>query len=415
MHSKRVLFIIPKGRQYSDIEKLANKIDTHVDILNDEKSGYNALKKGGYDLVISSMFAGTLNGYDLVSRLKRDKINCGVILIMGDSKEKIKKELTERGVFSFVKKSQGETEIPKLIKSYFKELTTLEDATVRSLEKQLFSLQDKVFELEQVLLQKAEELMFLKVKSKEIAKENKKTKALLDEKKKYLINSERMISIGQMTASIVHEINNPLTVITSLGALISLESKDNEKLSKYNNMLSENLERLKKLTYGILSFSSPKRGEKVEDLNINAVIFDMMSFYEYEIKRRDVILNQDFAEDLPCMRIPVIKLQQVLLNILKNALFAVKKGTGVITIGTSTVDGYVLVKITDNGKGISEDKVENIFEPFFTTKKKKDGTGLGLYICKEILEMFNGDIKAESSVGEGTTVTFRLPAVNKKN
>lgn len=414
MQNKRVLFIVPKGERYASITKLAKEIAPKADIKNDEASGYKALKTGDYDLVITSMFAGKLNGYELVSRIKRDKLDCGVILLMGDSKDKIKRDLVGKGVYSFVKTQSCGRELVNLIHSYFTKDELCYPSSEGELRKEIFELESKVFTLEQELLSKAEEVKCLNDKEEKLLSDCKDTQRRLDKKRKYLIDSERMISVGQVTASIVHEINNPLTVITSLSGLMLIECKDNERISKYNTTLSENLDRLNNLTTSVLAFANPRNSEIAEDVMVNLAILDLLTFYGYEIKRNDLVLEKNFGSGLPKVSIPKVKLQQVVLNILKNAIFAVDKGSGVISITTSSDDKYVTVQTKDNGKGIKKDNLLEVFEPFFTTKSRIDGTGMGLYICKEIIESFNGDISVKSTLDKGTEVTFRLPAIKDK-
>ena len=102
----------------------------------------------------------------------------------------------------------------------------------------------------------------------------------------------------------------------------------------------------------------------------------------------------------------------MILNILKNALFAVEKEHGIITIKTSIKDDFVIIDIKDNGKGIPKNELDDIFKPFFTTKSKKDGSGLGLFICKDIIEKYNGTIKVKSVLDKGTTITITLPVLD---
>jgi C4-dicarboxylate-specific signal transduction histidine kinase len=413
MENRKVLFIIPENKHDDSLRELAAKINAPIDIEYDEITGYNMLKKGGYDLVISCMFSGKLNGYELVSRIKRDKIKCGIILLMKDSKDKIKKELLEKGALLFIKKAENEDEINKQIEDYFKKKNVLHITKQSSLEHKGFELKRKIFKLEQKLLEKSEELDCIKKKSEEIDKEFKETKKRLSNKRKYLINYERMISVGQMTASIVHEINNPVTVITTLASAIAMESKDNPKITRYNKTLAENIDKLRNFTCSILSFANPNMVDKMDSISVDEEINEVLTIYGYEIKRSEITLKKKFDPTLPYIKIPRIKLQQVVLNILKNALFAVEKEHGIITIKTSIKDDFVTIDIKDNGKGIPKNELDDIFKPFFTTKSKKDGSGLGLFICKDIIEKYNGTINVKSVLDKGTTITIKLPVAEK--
>jgi C4-dicarboxylate-specific signal transduction histidine kinase/translation initiation factor 1 (eIF-1/SUI1) len=404
MSKNKVLFLTPNNKKFHSLKKVSNKTGIPIDVEKDVKSGYEMLKKGKYNLVISNLFAKKLNGYDLISKIKKDNINCGVILIIGDEKEKIKEELAKKGVFSFVKRVDSDIEISNQINNYFKKQSVSELGSKSSLE-------EAEFDIKQNILKKTKALDYLNDKLKDINKEIDQTKECLKKSKEYLTNSERQISIGQMTASIVHEINNPLTAIVSLVSAICLKCKDEHNVEKYNELLIDNFDKLKSLIGNILSFASPKTGRKKEDVNVNDAIEDILSFYTYEINKNGITLKKKFSDDLPYVNIPKISIQQIALNVLKNAVFAVKSEKGTITIKTSMEDVFVVVEIKDNGNGIPKSEIEDIFKPFFSTKPKNEGAGLGLFICKEILKKYNGDIEVKSALNRGTRVIIKLPVL----
>jgi signal transduction histidine kinase len=412
MADKKILFIIPKNKKFDSLKELAKSIDVPVEVKNDELKGYECLKKGNYDLVISSMFAGKLNGYELVSKLKKDKINCGVILIMGDTKEKIRKELKNNGVFSFVKKAECADELSQQINNFFRKKKSLPPDDKAVLERKKFALENTIFELEQKLVEKTNELKYIKEKSEEIYDEFQVTKERLKKKKKYIISSERMISLGQMTASIIHEINNPLTVITSIAGLLSMECKS-EKVAKYNDTLSTHIDNLRHYIHTVISFANPTKNAKYESIDANIAIEDLLVFYGYELKKKEISLVTKFSPNLPKINIPKVKLQQIILNILKNASYAAKKSDPSITVTTKAIKGHVAIKIKDNGMGIKKAELEEIFKPFFTTKGREEGSGLGLYICNDIIKSYGGTIEIDSAYKKGTTVTIKLPVPQK--
>lgn len=408
MNNGKVLYINSRNRAVDSLIMVAEMKGIPIDVERDETSGYELLKSGEYDLVIANLFAKSLNGYELVSRMKKDNINCGVILILENELEKHEDDLLGKGVFSFVKRSSSEIELLNHIYEFF----NMKSGSESMSEKTLTSVD---FQIEQEIIKKTKELKALNIKVEHLSKELEETRDRLHKKRKYLVNSERMISIGQMSASIVHEINNPLTAIVSLVCAISLESQDNKKVVKYNDMLSQNIERLRGLTQSILLFANPTRGETIECVDTNEAIDDLLAFYGYELRKKDIKFEKICANGLPYIDIPKIKTQQVILNILKNAIHAVKYESGTISIRTyKKDDDFVAVDVADNGYGISKEQLKDVFKPFFSTKNEKDGSGLGLFICKEILEQYNATISVQSALGRGTTVTINLP-IRKSN
>ncbi|MFC1855798.1 ATP-binding protein [Thermodesulfobacteriota bacterium] len=414
MQNKKVLFIIPKSKGYDSVKKLAGKIDAPIDIENDASIAYDMLKSGCYALVVSTMFSNKINGYELLTRLKEDKINCGVILIMGGRREKVKQELVDAGVFSFVKKVEDETEISEQIKDFFKKSPDLKKFKAYELEPKSFEYENRICELEQELLENKTHLKCLENELQAANKRNEAAKKQLTRKRNFLINHERMISMGQMIASIIHEMNNPLTVVTSLASAISLESKNNKIIAKYNTMLEANIDKLRKFTSSILSYANPVRAESAISLQVNIAIDDLLDFYEFEIKKHDVALEKDYEDNIPSVMIPRVRFQQVILNLLKNAIYATKEKKGNILIKTYKKGDNVFINVKDNGFGIDKKDFDSIFEPFYSTKSDKDGTGLGLSICKDIVEDYDGTISAKSSAKAGTTITIKFPAMSAK-
>jgi signal transduction histidine kinase len=130
---------------------------------------------------------------------------------------------------------------------------------------------------------------------------------------------------------------------------------------------------------------------------------------EHHLTRfKNVEIAVEKEPDLPLVQVDRIHVQQTVVNILMNAAQAMPGG-GKILIKTGRGDQYVFISITDTGVGIKEEDLEKIFEPFFTTKEKEQGTGLGLSLCKRLIEANAGKIEVESTVGEGTTFTIMIP------
>jgi two-component system NtrC family sensor kinase len=224
-----------------------------------------------------------------------------------------------------------------------------------------------------------------------------------------------MEAIGRLAAGVAHEINNPLAVINEKAGLIKdiLELSKNveenkEKFITLLNGIFENVNRSRTITHRLLGFS--RRLEVTyELLNLNAVVKEVMEFLEKEILFRNIRLELKLKDELPKIVSDKGQLQQVLLNIINNAVDAVEKG-GLIEISTDIKDeNTVSVSVRDNGHGIPKEILGHIFEPFFTTKEKGKGTGLGLSISYGIVQKLGGTILVQSEVNKGTTFAVELP------
>ncbi len=274
----------------------------------------------------------------------------------------------------------------------------------------------------------------------------------LKEAESQLVESEKMASLGQLTAGIAHEINNPINFVTSnvkplnRDVLILLEAVDEmEKISLDSNSPEDKKKRIEaykadidfdylkeeidQLLSGIGEGAS-RTAEIVKGLRI----FSRLD--EDDLKKADIneglestliITNNLFGAHIAIKKnyanLPMIecypgKLNQVFLNIISNAVFAIKKhfgekDGGVFTITTSNDDEHVYVSLADNGSGMDENTKKRLFEPFFTTKEVGEGTGLGMSIAYNTIIKHNGQISVNSEVGKGTEFIIKLPLIHK--
>ncbi len=236
----------------------------------------------------------------------------------------------------------------------------------------------------------------------------------LHEKQEQLVEAEKLASLGRIAAGVAHEINNPLAIVNEKAGLMQdiLEmSEDFPNKEKFLNLISGivgSVNRCRAITHNLLGFSR-KMDVIVEPIDLNESIKEVIGFLEKEASVKNVNIQTDFADGIPKVDSDKGQLEQVFLNIIKNAIDAVKEG-GLIVISTSMKDeDTARVSIRDNGPGIPKDKMKQIFEPFFTTKGREKGTGLGLFVSYGIMKKLGGSIIVESEVGKGTTFIVEVP------
>jgi two-component system NtrC family sensor kinase len=168
------------------------------------------------------------------------------------------------------------------------------------------------------------------------------------------------------------------------------------------------VERCGAVTKQLLGFAR-QTDVRMSEFPVRKIIGDVLSFLEKEASYRNITLNLDVPDSLPALVSDRGKLQQIFLNLINNAFQAVNDG-GRIDIAAKVVDAeHVVVSVSDNGCGISEENRQKIFDPFFSTKKRSGGTGLGLSISHGLVQRLGGQIAVESELGKGTTFTVTLP------
>lgn len=230
--------------------------------------------------------------------------------------------------------------------------------------------------------------------------------------KKEIMKSERLAMVGQLAAGVAHEINNPLGSILIYSHLLieDLEKEDPRRgnIEKIVNQAT----RCKKIVKGLLDFSRQTEPEmKLSD--INTIVKEVLSLVERQVMFHNIKVIKKLSPDLPTILLDKNQIQQVLMNIILNAVEAMD-GQGKLTIETFSDEEYVKTKFTDTGCGISEENMKKLFQPFFTTKETGHGTGLGLSISYGIIRKHNGKINVSSKIGKGSTFTVVLP-VREKN
>jgi signal transduction histidine kinase len=225
--------------------------------------------------------------------------------------------------------------------------------------------------------------------------------------------TNKMASIGRLAAGVAHEINNPLAIINEKAGLLkdfaTLKPDFNykEKVLKGVDSILNSVERCSVITHRLLGFA--KRMDIItEVIDLELLLKDVIGFLERDASLHNIDININIDEDLPSIHSDRGQLQQVFLNILTNAYYAVKQGGKINIYATKLNEDELDISITDTGVGIAKENLEHIFEPFYTTKGKY-GTGLGLSITYGIIQKLGGSIRVKSKLGEGTRFSVHLP------
>jgi signal transduction histidine kinase/ActR/RegA family two-component response regulator len=226
----------------------------------------------------------------------------------------------------------------------------------------------------------------------------------------------KLALLGDLAAGIAHEINNPLSIMVEEAGWIEdlLEEEDLrgsrnvEELKRALSQIKTQGTRCKEIIQNLLSFGR-KTSIKVQEVRLNDLIREVVRTYDKRVQSANVKVETHLAESLPACRLSPSEMQQVLANLINNAIDALGPEGGRIDIVTRVDGRDVVIDVADNGQGIPPDLLDRIFDPFFTTKPVGKGTGLGLSICYGLVEKAGGEVGVESEVGKGTTFHIRIP------
>jgi PAS domain S-box-containing protein len=222
-----------------------------------------------------------------------------------------------------------------------------------------------------------------------------------------LLEQEKLTSVGKLAAGVAHEINNPLTAVLTNSMLLLEELKvDDPKYEDLKGIADETL-RCREIVRGLLEFARQEAPAKAES-DLNRIVAGVVGLVRKQFSFRNITIEHNLDENLPVVRLDRDQVQQVIVNILMNAMEAIDRD-GEIRVETSYDERRrtIQLKIKDTGCGVPEDTRLKLFDPFFTTKDT--GTGLGLSISHGIIQRHGGSISFESQVNRGTTFTIALP------
>ncbi len=232
-----------------------------------------------------------------------------------------------------------------------------------------------------------------------------------------LVQSEKMAALGQLAATLSHELRNPLAGLKGASQLLNRKTDPSDERSQYVRLIMDEVNRLARIAEDLIHFARPKQ-LRYENVDLNAIIDDAIMLVGQDIAGQRIAVHKRMSK-LPRLAVDADKMKQVVINIILNALDAMPEGGDLfVSSGVSRADtdgrDYAVFQFRDTGGGIPEEELQRVFEPFYTTKPT--GVGLGLAVCKNIVEEHGGLVSIHtnrSAEPHGTTVIVELPVGNK--
>lgn len=275
-----------------------------------------------------------------------------------------------------------------------------------------YALEMHNIQLTEELRSKNDELMDLNKHLEEMVAE--RTSRLMEAQKK-LIYSEKLATIGMLSAGVAHEVKNPLAIIVQGSEILENALKDRESLQQIVTEIKKAALRGDRIVRGLMDFAR-QTPAKLEDADIRDIVETALNVVEHQFSLKGISIKREYPCDAVRLMLDKQQIEQVFLNLLLNAADAMPDG-GTINIVIDTYRAedeirWLRISFTDSGKGVPPGELKRIFDPFYTTKQKSGGTGLGLSVSLGIIENHGGSIQAESTEGKGTCFIINLPCQN---
>jgi signal transduction histidine kinase len=229
-------------------------------------------------------------------------------------------------------------------------------------------------------------------------------------------HQEKMAAVGSLASAIGHEVSNPIAAISGVAQFIADESSadrrpESRKINEFATQILKQTERIAHIMRQLTTLTSPRSPEP-ELLDLNALVRSTAGFIRYDKRFRGIEFEEALEHDLPAVTAVADHVTQVLVNLLINAADAFDPNEAAarrIAISTRVADGQIVLSVADNGRGMTPEVLARAFDESFTTKPAGQGRGIGLFVCKSLVEKGGGRIDLESAPGVGTTATVRLP------
>lgn len=338
------------------------------------QEGLSFIKEQKVDLVMTDIHMPDMTGIDLLRQVKQLDPTLEVVMVTGYANLDTAKAALRLGALEYINKPFDYGHIREIVREGVEKHRRAQE-TIRNIEN---------------LRQEKEGL------------------------ERELMISERLVNAGQLTTGVIHEMNNPLTIIQGYVEILmkklkngGLSQKESEEYNEYLGTVEKQVQQCRDIAVGFLSFV---REQKVEThpLQLNLMLEELAALFKMQEMARKVKITVHGDPNLPEIPLSVALVRQVLVNLMVNAIHAMPQG-GSLDLRTEDKPECVEVRISDTGTGISPENLKKMFQVLFTTKEGGKGSGLGLAISKKIVEKHGGTISVASELGKGTIFTLQFP------
>ena len=357
-----------------------------VQTVDNATDSYEIIEREQPALVLLDYMMPRVNGLDALKEIRARFPDTYVIMFTGKGSEEVAVELMKAGASDYILKPFSNVKLVDRIESVLRvraiEMRNRE--LVQEQKKLLDEIERWNRELEQRVAQKTAEL---------------------EQAHHEILLTEKLASLGHLSAGMAHEIRNPLNSISLFAQVLTSGLKNDPEMKTYSEKIVTEVERIDAILIKLLS-TSKRANYQLRSIHLNEVVEASLQPFLVQIAAQNVVLNKTLEENIPSILADTDELGQVFSNLFANALFEMQEG-GTLSVTLECDDNEALVTVSDTGSGIPEEHMNKIFDPFFTTKDR--GTGFGLSVVLRIVKTYAGRIHVESEPGQGTTFQIWLP------
>jgi len=423
---KTILVVEDSPTQAEIVRRILSREGYEILLAKNGMEGLEAAQKHRPDLVVGDIDMPFMDGYRMCYEIKTDdnlqEIPVLLLTKLGDS-EDILRGLASRADWYLTKPFNKEyfvRKIKDLLQSNGKSSRALPSSFTQKFQLPsnqaefqriltiLLSTYENAFHINQDLILTQKQLELL---NKNLDDKVTERTAQLEKAQKQLIASEKLAGIGTLSASICHEIKNPLNIISIHVQLLLRKFESEPEMFDPLTKIQVEMRRIEKILNQLMSFVRTAEPDP-RFLAINHELEETLGLMRKDLISSNIEIENNFCPDLPKVLADPDELRQVFFNLLINARYSMKNG-GRLTVTTERVTKNqqysARISLSDTGCGIGPEHLAKIFQPFFTTKPEGEGTGMGLYVCKNIIEKYGGSLIVQSGEAKGTTFIIDLP------
>jgi signal transduction histidine kinase len=357
-----------------------------VSVVDNAPDSYELIEREKPALVLLDYMMPKVNGLDAMKEIHARFPETYVIMFTGKGSEEVAVELMKAGASDYILKPFSNAKLVERIENVLH---------IRSIE-----LRNRKLVREQETLREEIERWNRELEERV---EHKTTE--LERAHHEILLTEKLASLGHLSAGMAHEIRNPLNSISLFAQVIHAGLDNDQEMQTYANKIVNEVERIDDILVKLLS-TSKRSSFQLRTIHIDDVIENSLQPFLEQIRAQGVILQKKLSSQMPSVLADADELGQIFSNLFSNALFEMKQG-GTLSISTEHNNEDALVTISDTGGGIPEEHLNKIFDPFFTTKER--GTGFGLSVVLRIVKTYSGRINVVSELGRGTAFHVWLP------